>query len=284
MVVGIFAALVSALCYGVASPLQAKAAHAEPDAGGVDARLLTRLARQGPFVAGVLLDVAGFIAQFIALRTLAVFVVQAVQAGNLAVTALAAIPLLGSRLRGREWAAIGAVCVGLVLLAIAAASEREGGVHESVRWWLLVGAAAVMAIGLIVGRMSGRWAQVALGFVAGLGFGVVALAARVITRLSIAHLLRDPAVYALVIGGAMAFLFYATALQRGAVTTVTAAVVIGETLMPALVGVIVLGDRTRAGFVPVAVVGFAVAVAGALTLARFGEGGGEAPAAIVRLA
>jgi hypothetical protein len=35
--------------------------------------------------------------------------------------------------------------------------------------------------------------------------------------------------------------------------------------------VVLLGDGTRAGFLWVAVVGFALAVAGALALARFGE-------------
>ncbi len=275
MIVGIATALVSAFCYGIAAVLQAKSAHAETDTGGgVDARLLVRLAQRGPFVIGMILDVIGFVAQFIALRYLAVFVVQAVQAGNLAVTAIAAVPLLGSRLRGRESAAIVAVCVGLVLLAVAAGAERADPVHDSVRWSLLVGAAMLVAVGYLVGRAAGRWAPVALGFVAGLGFGIVALAARVVTDLSIGHLVGDPAVYALALGGFASFLFYATALQRGAVTTVTAAVVIGETVLPALVGVYVLGDGTRPGFVPVAVIGFVIAIAGALMLARFGEGGG----------
>lgn len=66
-------------------------------------------------------------------------------------------------------------------------------------------------------------------------------------------------------------LFYATALQRGSVTTSTAMMVLGETVFPSLVGVLVLGDRTRPGFVVVALAGFVLAVAAALALARFGE-------------
>jgi drug/metabolite transporter (DMT)-like permease len=273
MIVGFVAALASAVCYGVASVLQSSAARAEPDRGGVDARLLARLARRLPFVVGVALDMVAFVAQFIALRYLAVFVVQAVQAGNLAVTALAAIPLLGARLRGREWAAIGAVCVGLVMLAVAAGTERAGAVSPAVRWGLLIGVAVIVAAGFAAGRMTGRAAPVVLGAVAGLGFGVVALSARVLTDLQIGRLVTNPALYALAIGGIASFLFYTTGLQRGAVTTVTAAVIISETVLPALVGVIVLGDRTRPGFAPVAVAGFAIAVTGSLMLARFGEAG-----------
>lgn len=67
-----------------------------------------------------------------------------------------------------------------------------------------------------------------------------------------------------------------TALQRGSVTTATAGLVIGETLGPAAVGVVWLGDRTRDGLEWLAVLGFLVAVAGALALARFGEAPAEA--------
>jgi drug/metabolite transporter (DMT)-like permease len=271
MIIGLIAAALSAVCYGIASVLQAGAARKQEDTGGVDARLLARLAHSGAFIGGVALDVTAFVAQFVALRYLAVFVVQAVQAGNLAVTAIAAIPLLGARLAGREWAAVAAVCAGLVLLAVAAGSERVAPVSEAVNWWLLVASVVVGLLGLVVGQWKARMAPVALGFVAGLGFGVTALGARIITDLNIVSLLTNPAVYALGIGGFTAFLFYTTALQRYGVTTVTAAVIIGETLLPALVGVIVLGDRTRPGFIPVAIVGFVVAIAGAIMLARFGE-------------
>ncbi len=268
---GIIAAVISALGYGIGSTLQAVAARSEPDVGGVDARLLVRLAKRWRFVVGLGLDIVGFIAQFIALRTLAVFVVQAVQAGNLAVTAVAAIPLLGVRLKGREWAAVAAVCVGLTLLAAAAGSEGVDPVRLAVKWWFLGAAVAAAVGGYAAGQVKGRAAPVVLGLFAGLGFGVVALAARVITNLSAGSLLTNPATYALLVAGFVSFLFYATGLQRGKVTTVTAAVVVAETLVPSLIGVIVLGDGTRSGLVWLAVLGFVVAIAGALMLARFGE-------------
>jgi drug/metabolite transporter (DMT)-like permease len=268
---GIIAAIIAALGYGIGSTLQAMAARDEPDVGGVDARLLVRLAKRWRFVVGLCLDLIGFIAQFIALRTLAVFVVQAVQAGNLAVTAVAAIPLLGVRLRGREWSAVAAVCVGLTLLAAAAGSESVEPVPLAVKWWFLGAAVAVAVAGYVGGQIKGRAAPAILGFFAGLGFGVVALAARVITNLSIGALFTNPATYALLAAGFVSFVFYATGLQRGKVTTVTAAVVVAETLLPSVVGVVVLGDGTRPGLVWLAVLGFVVAIAGALMLARFGE-------------
>jgi len=55
------------------------------------------------------------------------------------------------------------------------------------------------------------------------------------------------------------------------VTTTVAAMVVGETIAPALVGAVWLGDRAREGLGWLVVLGFAVAVAATLALARFGE-------------
>ena len=77
-------------------------------------------------------------------------------------------------------------------------------------------------------------------------------------------------------------MLYATALDGGSVTTATAAVVLAETMPPALVGVIFLGDTTRHGLAAVAGLGFALAVACAVALARFGEAGEKQPAKSAR--
>jgi hypothetical protein len=74
-----------------------------------------------------------------------------------------------------------------------------------------------------------------------------------------------------VAAGIVSFVFYATALEGGSVTVATSAVVLAETLPPAVVGVLFLGDTTRHGLTPVAAIGFALAVASAVMLARFGE-------------
>jgi drug/metabolite transporter (DMT)-like permease len=271
MVLGLFAALASAVCYGVASVLQAVAARAAPQSRQVDPRLLLRLARRAPFLASLLLDAGGFAAQFVALHSVPVFLVQAAMAANLVVTALVAGPVLGVRLRRREWAAVGTVTTGLAALAVSAGAEGRGTVGSDARLVLLGCVLLLATVGFAAGRLGEPARSATLGAVAGLGFGVVALAARALVDLSAAHLIRDPATYALATGGLVAFLFYATGLQRGAVTVTTAALVVGDTIAPAIVGVLLLGDHTRTGYAPVAVAGFTMAVLGALALARFGE-------------
>ncbi|MFD5246231.1 DMT family transporter [Amycolatopsis sp. NPDC058340] len=268
---GLLCAFFAACAYGVASVMQAIAAKATSGAEDrVDPRLLVRVLRQWKFVAGLALDVIGFVAQVAALRVLPLFVVQAALAGSLAVTAVAA-RALGVRLGRREWTAVAVVCAGLALLGMSAESEGSEPTGLGFRL-VLIGAVAVLGTaGMLAGRAARRIRTPALGLIAGLCFGVVALSGRALTSLAPLDLLTDPATYTLAVAGALAMLFYATALQRGSVTTSTAMMVIGETVFPSLIGVLVLGDTTRPGFAAVAAIGFVLAVSAALALARFGE-------------
>jgi drug/metabolite transporter (DMT)-like permease len=268
MTFGVLAALVSALCYGVASVLQAKAARVAP--GGL-ARSLSRMVIRVPFVGGVLLDVAGFAAQFTALRVAPVFLVQAAQASSLAVTAAVAVAVLRIRLSARDWIAVGAVCAGLAALGLSAGAENAAATSLAFRGALVVAVVLLAGAGLAAGRIAEPAGSAATGLVAGLGFGVVALAARALPSLEPDRLLTEPAAYALAFGGGLAFLFYARGLQRGAVTAVTAATVAGETLLPAIAGILAFGDHTRPGMAPIAVAGFVATLAGAALLAHFGD-------------
>lgn len=282
MVAALLAAAFSAVCYGVASALQALAARRTPPSETVDPRLLVRVGRQAPFLAGLGLDTIGFAAQFLALRILPVFVVQAVVATSLAVTAVAAIPLLKVRLTAGQWLAVASACLGLALLGISAGPAQSQPTSILFRFGLLGCVALLALVGVAGNRMRGPARATVLGGVAGLCFGVVGLAARSITDLSILALLRDPATYTLIAGGVVAYQFFTIGLQRALVTAVTAAVVVGETVLPAVVGGFAFGDRPRPGLLPVAAFGFLLAIGGALALTRWGDPAAETPAARVR--
>ncbi|SER36436.1 hypothetical protein SAMN04487983_101550 [Streptomyces sp. yr375] len=268
-------ALGAAVCFGTATVLQAVAARAAADSGtgerGGDAALLLRAVRQWRYLAGLGLDGLGFLFQIAALRSVPIYAVGAALAASLAVTAVVAARLLRVRLSRMEWLAVGVVCAGLAMLALASGTEGEESGPAALPWAMLGAAVGVLLLGLVGGRLTGRGRALVLGLGAGCGFGVVEVAVRLINSLAPSHLLTNPATYALLLGGASAFILLTTALQRGSVTTATAGIVLGETIGPALVGVIWLGDHTREGLAWLAVLGFAVAVAGALALARFGE-------------
>ncbi|UQU67611.1 hypothetical protein COUCH_15635 [Couchioplanes caeruleus] len=256
------AAVVCALCYGLATALQARGAAAGP---------LTGLLRRWPFLLGVGLDLAGFGAQLLALRRLPVFVVQAAQAGNLAVTAVACVPLLGIRLAARHWVAVLAVCAGLAVLGASSGAEQAVTVGGRTRMILLAAALAVALTALISVRLGPPAGPVVQGLVAGLGFGLTALAVRSLPALAPASLVRDPAAYAAAISGTGAFACFAAGLQRGPVTTVAALTVLGETGLPAVIGVLLWHDHPRPGWGGPAALGLVLAVTGALALSRFAE-------------
>ncbi|WEH37598.1 hypothetical protein PZB75_20285 [Streptomyces sp. AM 4-1-1] len=267
-------ALASAVCFGTASVLQAvaaRAAAAPGDGAGVDPALLLRALRQWRYVAGLALDGLGFVFQIIALRSLPIYAVGAALAASLAVTAVVAARLLQVRLSGTEWGAVGVVCAGLGMLGLASGAEGDQVGSTALRWAMLGAALFVLLAGAAAGRLPEKPRALVLGLGAGCGFGVVEVTVRLVDDVAPSALVANPAVYALLLGGGSAFLLLTSALQRGSVTTATAGMVLGETIGPALVGVVWLGDRTRDGLGWLAVAGFAVAVAGALALARFGE-------------
>jgi drug/metabolite transporter (DMT)-like permease len=278
MLVSLTAGLIAALCYGVASVMQAVAVHEASQrppensaAGGVDPGLVPRMLRQWRFVASLCLDTLGFIAQLVALRRLPLFTVQAMVAANLAVTAVLAALLIGVALSWREWAAVTGVVVGVGLLGSSAGPEGASHAGAAFKLALIVAVAGLGLCGIAAARLRDPMRTLLLGTVAGLGYGVLGIAARVLNGFEPLTLLRDPAAYAVAAAGIVSFVFYATALEGGSVTVATAAVVLAETLPPAVIGVIFLGDMTRPGLEPAAVAGFLLAVTSAVMLARFGE-------------
>ncbi|MEU2107415.1 hypothetical protein [Streptomyces sp. NPDC019507] len=266
-------ALGASVCYGTATVFQAVAARAAvgqdraASRSGVDAALFVRALRQWRYLLGLALDGAGFVLQIVALRLIPIYAVGAALAASLAVTAVLATRVLGARLSRTEWTAVGVVCAGLAMLGLASGPEGRASAPPWLEWALLGTAVVVLLGGAAAGRLPGRSRALVLGLCAGLGFGLPEVAVRLLDRPS----LTDPALYALLLGGAAAFLLLTSAFAHGSVTTATAGMVLAETIAPAAVGVVWLGDRTREGLAWLAVLGFAVSVAGALALARFGE-------------
>ena len=278
--VSMAAALVAALCYGIAAVMQAMAVQAasrrtatahKSRLGTVDPGLVVRMLHQWPFIASLGLDLIGFVAQLVALRQLPLFAAQAIIAGNLAVTAVFAAWLMHLELAWREWLAVGGVILGVSMLGASAGPHAATGVSPQFKLALIVAVAGIAAAGIAASRLPQPARTPVLGAVAGLGYGVLAVAARVLPGFSPHQLIRDPAAYALAAAGIVSFMLYATALEGGSVTVATAAVVLAETTPPAVVGVMFLGDQTRPGLGGVAVLGFSLAIVCAVALARFGE-------------
>ncbi|MCV7340599.1 DMT family transporter [Mycobacterium haemophilum DSM 44634] len=268
-------ALGCSMCFGTASVLQAAATRSvEAGSGsGLDTVLLMRAVRQWRYRAGIALDGLGFVLQIAALRLVPIYVVAAALAASIAVTGMAAAWMLSAQLSRSEWTAVGVVCLSLAMLGVAAGPEGSRPGPTWLGWALLGVVAAVFFAGAGAGQMSERPRALVLGIGSGTGFGVIEVGVRLIDVLdpTKATFYTNPALYAAAGGAGVGFLLLTSALHRGSVTSAVAGMVLGETVAPALIGVVWLGDRTRDGLGWMVFVGFVVAVAATLLLARLGE-------------
>jgi drug/metabolite transporter (DMT)-like permease len=272
MFLALACALTATVSYGVGTVLQAAGARRVATAEHLDVLLLARLARESLYIGGLALDAVGFIASLVALHTLPLFVVQAAIAASLGVTAAIGAIVFGLTLRPSDKVAIAALLLGLALLCVSAEHEPVADISRVGAWLLLGGVFAVVVAGAFAARTKSRHAAMALAACAGLGFAGTAIAARALSIPSPAwHLVGEPIALALVGYGACGILMFASALQRGSVTATSAILIVVETTVPALVGFVALGDRTRPHLAVVAAAGFMLTVGAALMLGRYTE-------------
>jgi drug/metabolite transporter (DMT)-like permease len=273
VVLGLGAALGAAVLFGVASILQAVGSRKVPTESQLDPRRLggfvRALLRQPAFLGALVLNLAGFALHFVALRHLPLYLAQSGIAVSLVVTALLATRLMSDQLSILEWSAVIAVCVGLGLLAVSAGGAGENVQHQGLTVGVIVGLVAIAVLGALASRSQRGVSTALLGLLAGLGYAGVAISARLLQDASLGELLRSPTTYTLPLSGALAFLLYSLALQRGSVTLATTPMIALQTITPSAVGVFVLDDAVRPGWWPAAVIGFLLSAAGSLILVRF---------------
>lgn len=278
VILGLVGAASASICYGTATVLQAVGVRraASLPAGH---SLRRRLWAGRLFAAGLMLDGAGFLASLAALRTLPLFLVQSAIASSVAVTVVLAVTFLGAQLRTSEVLALAVIGVGLVALAASAADGQPVTLTSGQGWLLLSGVLPLALLTWLGVCDLPAWAPRAarspgavLALGAGLGFSGVGVAARVIV---VPHpwwrAVRDPVLWALLGYSALAFLCYAIALTVAAITVVAAVTFGVETVLPAAVGLLLLGDRVRPGLGVLALVGFVATVGGCLALAGRSE-------------
>ncbi|MDG3010461.1 hypothetical protein G4X40_09915 [Rhodococcus sp. D2-41] len=286
MLIGLAAALLACFGYGISSVLQAygarkSAADAQESGaeghvtatGGPTMRSTMAAVLTGAFIVGMVLDIIGFAGSAVAARLIPLFLSQTLISANLVVTAVLGIFVLGIRLRTRDWTAIATVIVALLLLGLASGHEGGGTSDPAVHWGVLIGSVVILAAGAALIRWLGARAAVAAGLVAGVLFGLLAIAVRILEGLNpfdIGTMLADPAAWTIIVAGIGGFYLHTVALQLGSVNGATAALVVGETVIPGIVGVALLGDTAVPGLEWLAGVGFVAAVVGAVAVAVFG--------------
>jgi hypothetical protein len=252
-----------ALCYAAASIFQAVAVRRSPTT--------VRAMRHPLYLAGIGCDILAWIGAMVALRELAVYVVESVLAGSLAITVIAARIFLKARLRRRDVFAVVVSVTALGVLALSAGPQHDVTPTAALKLGFCAAAAIIVLLGWGATKL-GKPGPVAV--LAGLSIGSGSLAGRALAMpdadgvLPIAlGLVTDPQVWALLTFAATGMVLYANALRLGQVGPVTAVLWISEVIAPSMVAVLLLGDTVRAGWALPAAIAALVTVAGAAVLA-----------------
>jgi drug/metabolite transporter (DMT)-like permease len=270
MLIGLTLAALAALGSGAGSAVEAlgvrRAARRTRRPGDVGALL-----REPVYFVGLTIDLLGFAFTVLALQVLPLYLVQAVVASSVAVTAVI-FAAIGRPLDRAGWVALGGSLCGLVLLGLSSQPHDVPPLAPVWYWLLLALALPIAGLGWVSMRFAGTWSAVLLALGAGLSFSCVAVAARSLdVPEPLWHVVIDPAIWAIVVNGVLGTALFALALQRGRVTVVAAVSYTTSTVVPSVVGLVFLGDEVRSGFAWVATAGFLIAVSGAIALARFTE-------------
>ena len=294
--IGVIAASLAAVAYGMSTVLLAlgarRAAQTERDegiettnaAGGPTLRSTASTFVDPAFILGTVLVTLGFAGGAVAARYLPLFLSQTIVSANLVITALLGTIMLNIALHTRDWVAIWLVVFSLCLLGMSSSHQTDDSGGHAFHWLLFFATIVLSVLALLAVYRLGRHGAIAGGAAAGLLFGVIAIAVRILDGIhpfDPVRLLLDPAAWTIAIAGAVGFFVQTVALQLGAVNGVTAVLVVGETAGPSLIGVMFLGDQAKPGLGWLALVGFVGAVVGAVLVAWYGSGDpdhfGEAP-------
>lgn len=261
VLVGLLAGLAAALLFGGGAVLQAHAVRKlEVDAQ----RLLTFVwvSVRNPWILLVVVSyLVGFVLHAVAIWLLPLYLAQASIAMSLPVTAVAST-LIRERLSTAHWWAVGVVTAGLVLLSVGAGPAGAVVVHERFVALLWVGV-AVLALST---RGRYRFGGATLGALSGVAYAGSAIAVRGV-EYEPTWLVASAAV-AVGAFGLLGFWLYSLGLERAAVSAATGPLIVGETYVPALIGLTLLGDGVRAGWGWAVLVGLVLSTGGAIALSR----------------
>ncbi|GIE00141.1 hypothetical protein Adu01nite_14910 [Paractinoplanes durhamensis] len=263
-------AVLAAIAYAGGSILQAMAA-TRP--GTVLALAVSPL-----YLAGLAADAGAWVLSLWALQGLAVYVVQAVLAGSLALTVLLAPLVLHAVIRPRDYLAIVVMVSALAVVGMSSREQPAPPAGGGAVTLLSVAGFAVAALAGLAVLMPGRTDRrgLLLAGLAGLAYSATALAGRMVQqRTPLIATLAEPLLWVVISAGVAGTAAYAVALKRGAVAPTTALLWGVEVIVPAVVAIPLLGDEIRPGWRMPAALAIAAVVGAAAILA--GSPGTEQP-------
>ena len=226
MVIGLGAALLAAVLFGGGAVMQAVAA------------------RRGPLVSRlmglvVLIYVLGWALHLVSIAMVPLYVAQVGIAASLAVTAILAARVVGEPLSVRHRIAVGVLVGGLALLALSAGPVGTHQFDAAGVVALYAALLGILLIALATLRVGGPGGGLLLGCLGGLAYAGSPIATRSLVDPAWDWLTILP-VLSIGLYGLLGFWLYSLALRRGSVIATSGPLVLLQTVVPAIVGVVAL--------------------------------------------
>ncbi len=261
MLTGLLLALGAAACFESSYVLQALEVRAVSPMTRASLGALRGLAARPVWRASIALGLAGFALQVLALRHIALSLLQPLLATGLLGLLAVSAGLLGERVGRREVAAVAAIVAGVAFVALADPQRGEDGA-AGLAFVLVTVALAAVALSAFARRRPGDG-----GLLAG------AIAADAITALAAAQAARTlpgvPGTAAwcalAAAGGIAAVAAESAVLQRRGAARVAPVVLAGQVAVPVMLAPLVIDERW--GSAPLLVCGLTLVIAGSAVLA-----------------
>jgi drug/metabolite transporter (DMT)-like permease len=264
MLTGILLTLAAAACFECSYVLQTLEVRAVPSMARASVGALRGLALRPVWLASIVLGLAGFGLQVLALRHIPLTLVQPLLATGLLGLLVFSATVLGERVGWREVGAVGAIGVGVAMIAL---TDPQRGPDSAPGLAFVLVAVVLGGAALSAFALRTPTASLLLG---------AAIAADTLGSLSAAQAARSiPALLETVgwvalagAAGIAAVAGESAVLQRRGASRVAPIVLAGQVAMPVVLAPLVIGDRWGSG--GVLVCGLALVIAGSALLAASG--------------
>jgi drug/metabolite transporter (DMT)-like permease len=246
----IAAGLGAAISFAIAAVLQQEATQATRPDASLTPRLLVDLLRRPKWLAGVMMLLAGFGCQALALANGPVALVQPIVATELAFAIPLAIWRRHRRPGRREWLGILGVLSGVSAFLVVASPESGTSEPAGADWILTlapVGAVIAVTVG-IAATTRGPYRATLLGAGAGLSFGLLAILTKSVTyelSTDVWAPFTSWQVYVLVVLGATALVVSQSAYQAGPLALSLPIIALLEPITAVLTGETLFDEQAR---------------------------------------
>ena len=266
-------ALLAACGFALGSVLQQKG-DVETSAGAQDSGFLVQILRRPVWLAGLAMQVAGWVFQALALKNGALTVVQSITTLSLVIALPLGAKITNEQISAKVIAGAVIMVVGIVLFLVVGSPQGGTSHPDATAWWSAI-LATVVVVGLLAGfgwRSAGATKALLLGSAAGVGFALQAAVTKVfMTQLGhgVAALFGDWTTYALIASAVAGFVLQQSALRTDVLAPAMASSNAVTLFASVIFGLTVFGESLSHGhgrLVP-AIIGLAFALVGIVLLA-----------------